>query len=248
MSKLLRANFARLRKSRSFWVCMILQIFLAAVKFLYRYAVDPEKAVIFGGQCIAGSYIMIFLSVFITSFICTDYSCKTVRNKLIIGQSRGAVYLSNFITVLTGSIAIAAAYWVTLSAAALSLGGETGMPLNEFCFVILSQTAAVTALVSLYAALSELVTSKSKAVTAALIASLIMVAVFHATKDMYIEFNVQVGLNLQAVFFNDIMPSGQLLQMETGADIPRIFPFYSLAVTAISTIAGVLIFRRKDLK
>lgn len=251
MSKLLRANFARLWKSRAFWVCIIFQIFLAAIDFLSAYFISEEKTFVLSRQFFIGSYIMIFLSVFITSFICTDYSCKTIRNKLIVGQTRAAVYFSNFAAALVGSFVIIAAYWAVMSALAFSLGVEMGMPLNEFCFLFWAQIAAVTALVSLYVLLSELVTSKSKAVTAALISSFVLSIVYPAMKEMYIEFNVQAARAVSkgiSVFFTDIMPSGQLVQMETGEDIQGIFPIYSLAVAAVSTAVGVLIFRRKDLK
>lgn len=239
MSKLLRANFMRLRKSNSFSLSIIIQVFLAAINFFMAYFIYPDKSVIFGRSFIVGSYIMIFLSIFITSFICTDYSCQTIRNKLIVGHSREEIYFSNFITTWIGSLIIVSAYWITISALSVFLGLETGMPPNELCFLILTQIAAVTALVSLYVLLSELVTSKSKAVTAALILSLI----FSAIGD--------TSVNPKSIFFTDIMPSGQLVQMEQmekAADIQRIFPIYSLAVTVISSAIGIMIFRRKELK
>lgn len=251
MNKLLRANFARLRKSRAFWVCIIFQIFLAVMDFLPAYFISEEKTFVLGRQFFIGSYIMIFLSIFITSFICTDYSCKTIRNKLAVGQSRAAVYFSNFVAVLTGSFAIIAAYWITVSAVAIPLGVEIGMPLGEFCFLFGAQIAAVTALVSLYVLLSQLVTSKSKAVTTALILSMVFSLMYPLMGEMNIEFNVQAAETISkgiSVFFTDILPSGQLVQMEMGADIQRIFPIYSLAVAAVSIAFGVLIFRRKDLK
>ena len=251
MSKLLRANFMRLKKCSSFSVCIIIQVFLAAIDFFSAYFISTEKETVFGRSYIVGSYIMIFLSVFITSFICTDYSRQTIRNKLFVGHTRGAVYFSNFITTWLGSLVIVAAYWITVSIISVSLGVKAGMPLNDFCFLIITQIAAVTALVSLYVLLSELITSRSKAVTTALILSLILSIMYPVMGDMHIEFNVQaakVVSNGISVFFTDIMPSGQLVQMEMGSDIQRIFPIYSLVVAVVSSAIGVIIFRRKDLK
>lgn len=231
----------RLGQSLSFWVCTGLQVSFAAMLFFTAYSAYPEKIHIFGKSFIVGSYIMFFLSVFITSFICTDYSCQTIRNKLVVGHSRVAIYFSNFITVWIGSVIITAAFWITLLAISVFVGFEAGMPPNELCFLILTQIAAVTALVSLYVLLSELVTSKSAAVTAALILSLICFVCSAANTD----------ISFLSVFFKDILPSGQLDQivgMETAADIKRIFPVYSLAVTVVSTAIGVLIFRKKGFK
>lgn len=233
MSKLLRANFMRLKKSSSFALSVILQVFIAAIFFLMEYFISHEKNLIFGKSFIVGSYIMIFLSVFITSFICTDYSCQTIRNKLIVGHSREEIYFSNFITVWIGSLMMMAAHWITVLTLSVFFGTKASVPPDDLCFIFITQIAAVTALVSLYVLLSELVTKKSIAVTAALIFSFI----FPAMKE--------------PMFFTDIMPSGQLVQieqMEAVTDIQLMFPVYSLAVTVASTAIGILIFRRKDLK
>ncbi len=242
MGKLLRANFVRLRKSNSFLLGLIIQVFIAVIDFLAGYSFHGKEALAFGRSFIVGSYIMILLSVFITSFICTDYSCKTVRNKLIIGHSRIAIYFSNFITVLTGSLALAISYWVTVLAAALPLGGEIGMPPRDFCFLVFTQLAVVTALVSFYVLLSELITSKSAAVTAALILSFMLCII----GEIYMASDARA----LSVFFSEVLPFGQMVHMEMMSDtpIPHIFPVYSLIVIVISSAVGVLFFGRKDLK
>lgn len=249
MSKLLRANFMRLGKSNFFSLCIIIQVFFAVVNFFTAYFIYSEKSLVFGRSFTVGSYIMIFLSIFITSFISADYSCQTIRNKLIVGYSREEIYLSNLITVWISSLVITAAYLMTIAVLSVFLGVEAGMPPNELCFLILTQIAAVTALVSLYVLLSELVTRNSAAVTAALILSLFF--------TVMVAMNMESGMSAAtsnggiSVFFNDIMPSGQLVQMEQmerAADIQRIFPIYSLAVTVVSSAIGILIFRKKDLK
>ena len=47
-------------------------------------------------------FIGIVMAVFCSLFIGTEYSEGTIRNKIIIGQKRGAVYLSNFYYMLFG--------------------------------------------------------------------------------------------------------------------------------------------------
>ncbi len=241
MGKLLRANFARLRKSDSFLLGIIIQAFFAVIDFFVSYFLYEKEALAFGRSFIVGSYTTILLSIFITSFICTDYSCKTIRNKLIIGHSRIAIYFSNFITVLTGSLAFAISYWVTVLAVALPLGGEIGMPPSEFFFLVLTQLAVVTALVSFYVLLSELVTSKSVAVTAALILSFFSTIIGDICRE--------VGVRALSLFFSEILPFGQMVNMEmSDTPIPHIFPVYSLIVIVIFSAVGVLFFGRKDLK
>ncbi len=48
---------------------------------------------------------------------------------------------------------------------------------------------------------------------------------------------------------NDVLPSGQLVQVEMGSvHNEELMPLYSLGVLAVSTAVGVLVFRKKDLK
>ena len=47
-------------------------------------------------------FIGIVMAVFCSLFIGTEYSEGTIRNKIIIGQKRGTVYLSNFYYMLFG--------------------------------------------------------------------------------------------------------------------------------------------------
>ncbi len=66
MVKLLRANFARLRKSDSFLLGIIIQAFFAVIDFFVSYFLYEKEALAFGRSFIVGSYTTILLSVFIT--------------------------------------------------------------------------------------------------------------------------------------------------------------------------------------
>ena len=115
MDKLLRADFSRLFKSKEFWICAALMLavsvgnafrtinsaknFLSDTKFYideYVFSLAPYTAVI--------------SAVLISLFLGTEYSDKTIRNKLIIGYTRTSIYLANFIICFAGS-AIMLALW-----------------------------------------------------------------------------------------------------------------------------------------
>ena len=57
-------------------------------------------------------FIGIVMAVFCSLFIGTEYSEGTIRNKIIIGQKRGAVYLSNFITCSLVSVVMCMAFFI----------------------------------------------------------------------------------------------------------------------------------------
>lgn len=63
----------------------------------------------------------IVLSVFCSLFIGTEYSDGTIRNKIIVGHTRTAVYLSNLVVCMTAGV------FICLSCVAASL--LVGIPL-----------------------------------------------------------------------------------------------------------------------
>ena len=103
MSDLLAADFTRLVKSQVFKGVIIFCIesllfeVIAAhlnnnLNLIYLEALLNTNFLVFG----------ILLSVFIGLFIGSEYSDGTIRNKLVAGNSRTAIYLSNLITCILG--------------------------------------------------------------------------------------------------------------------------------------------------
>ena len=101
MTKLLSANFFRLKKNKCFWVCMIFML-AAGVFFPVMRYVDMQKSgtvnTLDNGFFACALFIGVLASVFCSLFIGTEYSDGTIRNKVVVGQKRSAIYLSNLIT------------------------------------------------------------------------------------------------------------------------------------------------------
>lgn len=76
MSKLLRANFTRLWKSKVFWGCILFMFgfsldFIASQYKYMEYGYEPNIDAVLFSDCM---YIPIVAAVFIGLFIGTDYS------------------------------------------------------------------------------------------------------------------------------------------------------------------------------
>ena len=101
MSKLLSANFIRLKKDKFFWSGLVFML-AAGIFFPVMRYMDMRQTQtinrIDNGFFGCALFIGIVMAVFCSLFIGTEYSEGTIRNKIIIGQKRGTVYLSNFIT------------------------------------------------------------------------------------------------------------------------------------------------------
>lgn len=132
MINLLSAGFSRLFKNRTFYICVIVMALYGALEALTSITYPEEFADhlddIFFEYC---SLIPVLMSVFCAMFIGTEYSDGTMRNKIITGHKRAAIYMSNFIISAAAGLMMYAAYMITcLGLGIPKLGvfvGETGM-------------------------------------------------------------------------------------------------------------------------
>lgn len=275
MTKLLRADLTRMRKTKSFWVCVILSFAISVLNALILTAdirtVENTAKNILSGT----SNSLILIAVFIALFLGTDYAQNTIRNKMIIGSNRTAIYFSNFITVAFGAFIISLAGDIPEIAAAF-FGKSFGMSANEFAFQMFIIVCAVIAMCAVFTLLGMLITAKSANTAISIVATFalmlgafiimnllnqpeyISITVFEETDNgteettdldpnpMYIKPGLKRDI-LTAV--NDVLPTGQIDQIEIGSPHNKeLMPLYSLGVLAVTTAASIAVFRRKDLK
>ena len=156
MSKLLRANFARLFKNRLFRLCII-GIFAATVFAVFDQAKYTE---VIDGMLFSGiSIISIVSAVFISIFAGTEYSDGTMRNKLYMGHSRVSVYGASLVTCAAAAVIM----HIILIAAVVCFGipiiGKVTLTASEILLLSLLSILTVTAYASVYILLGMLITS-----------------------------------------------------------------------------------------
>ena len=174
MSKLLSANFFRLKRDKVFWIVSAAMLVLSAFSMInngitaQKYAdQNIENNVTALESCYFNLMPMIgfLFSVFISLFLGTEYSEGTIRNKLISGHTRTDIYLSNYITCLVGTEFIYVLFLI---------GGLVGIPFFGIWKAPISQiiiytvigffiTASLTAILNMLSMLST-----NKAATAVL--------------------------------------------------------------------------------
>lgn len=101
MTNLLSAHFARLWRSAWFWVGAIAMAWIAwrsveGARTLANYG-EPVSILSYALNFVL--VLLIALPVFAAVFLNADYYYGVIRNKLTVGQRRGAVYLSDLILV-----------------------------------------------------------------------------------------------------------------------------------------------------
>ena len=294
MSKLLRADFARLFKSLIFWLGVIFMVCFAGFACWTKWRdsqdfpdyYNPPDGLLFAGA----AYIGIVIAVVLGIFIGTDYSHGTIRNKFVVGHSRVAMYISNLIISVTATLIMHIVYIaVIVGASAVGITKPFEMSAGNIAALFFTSIFTVAALTSIFVLLCMLIPSRSVGAVAAMILSLALIIVastiylrldeeeyttpYHFT--IMNEYGEEIEVDQPSVknpryltgtkrkvfeFFNDLLPNGQIMQFSDGVsgeqsgddgempDHTAWFPLYSLSLTAVTTAAGVLIFRRKDLK
>ena len=185
MSKLLRSNFARLWKSRVFWLGMLFSAGLSVFFILMRYIDIEQHQEIYANLdesyknadelIFMGGIIIIFAAaVFIGIFVGTEYSDGTLRNKLIIGHSRSSIYISNLIVCTTAGIIMHLTYIITTILLGNLLLEDSTLTFKKILLLTLMGTAAMIAASSLLVMISMLIHSKSAGAVAILIATMVM--------------------------------------------------------------------------
>lgn len=106
MRKLLTANLFRLRISRIFHieliaVCLlgVIEVIIAAIQHRTHLSFGTAihlDSVLFGHTLFIG----VFMAVFCSLFMGTEYSDGTLRNKIISGHLRRDIYFANLILIL----------------------------------------------------------------------------------------------------------------------------------------------------
>ena len=149
MLKLIRSNFARLLKSATFWIFFgayalysILLPIIASINIDAETLAIPEQpsllSLCYGaiGIPIPGIIIAVICCVFF-SF---DFQNGTLRNKLIIGHSRGQIYIANLLTMCVISLAMGAVYMLFFSCISLPVFGKIALPTKNTFILLLDGT------------------------------------------------------------------------------------------------------------
>lgn len=280
MGNLIRAGLLRLKKSKLFWTFVILSLLWGALTYYLMWdSVEYYGEIYLNAN--AGFYFMMPLfyigpaeAVFCAFFIGTDYSDGTIRNKILIGNRRKDLYLSNFILVSAAGFCFYLSYAAASVIVGLPLIG-TGVftAISALPWRLLSGALIVLTNAAIFTLLSML--NSNKAVTAVvgiLLAVVIMVLgvfVYDALaqpefierqifQDGWTEFVGEYVPNPRYVdgaarealeWVSAAIPfSASLDTMSPSKDaISFKAPCCQFAVTVVLTVLGALLFERKNI-
>ena len=202
-------------------------------------------------------------------FIGTEYDEGTIRNKLMIGQSRVSIYLSNFISCMGAAVFQAAVSIVCVYVVGMILCGKTDMTAGDFFQLSAALVFLCMAYVSIYNLVSMLISSKSHAATINILLSFafLILASYLIMQLGQPEMMTQISMTADGMPMQgdqmpnpayitgiDFLPGGQSYQIANSSMQEQILRhpflscFYSVVITAVANITGICLFRRKDIK
>ncbi len=257
MNKLISAGFTRLWKDKIFWLIFIFMFMFGALVSVKTGVNAPLEGIFFAFSVT----ISIPTAVFCGMFVGTEYSDGTIRNKIIVGHSRCAVYFSNLIVNIVACILIAFSYTLAVFIVGVPRLGFFQVSAEHILFYSFVSIMMIFALTSIYTLLCLLITNKA---TSAVICVLVSFALFFSSITIksrleeikYYESNATSNAIEQLdtkrdlyQFLYDFVPTCQGMQIAMQmSDEPWLLPVYSSVIIIITSGLGIFLFRRKDLK
>lgn len=261
MNKLLSANLFRLRGSKLFHIeliamCLlgVIETTIAAVQHRMHLSIGIEThldSVFFGYSLFIG----IFMAIFSSLFIGTEYSDGTLRNKIISGHLRKNIYFSNLITNVVAALLLCTAYLIIVTGLGTPLMGFVTQNPSVILFKCFGTMILVLSFCSIFTLISMLLNDK----TLVAIFEILIVAIFSIVAFMLNDYpswlSEATGANyFISTFFHSVLPMGQSIQYAdvdytvlSMAHIGKMI-VYSLLISTLTTVIGSRKFASKDLK
>ena len=279
MSRLLSADFAKLKKNRFFWLCIIgmvgFGLFMKIMEYITMQQYADEAPPLDSMLSVYSMVIGFLTAAFVSLFVGTEYSDGTIRNKIIIGHSRAAIYFSNLITCSAAGFFMCLAYLLPALAAGIPLCGIKTADFRYLAGMILCSfimTLAFTSLCTLVGMLCQ-----NKAMTAVItilsVCLLFVASVYISAKlnepETYPEISAFAddgsvidardvpnpgyvrGTQRQIYeFLDEFLPTGQSVILTRGDKDASflLMSAYSAGITAVAAGMGIFIFRKRDIK
>ena len=268
MSRLLVSTFIRMLKKVIFWF-FVLCMFAYGVYTALNIASEARIGFVLDRCLFECLPLMGLISAIFTSlFIGSEYSDGTIRNKIIVGHSRIRIYLANLIVCAIASVLISLSYTVgatiflcMISSLMISITFASIMTL----LAILNTNKAGNVVVSMILALVLLVSGSfihQKLGEPKLYDNYVTVnemgiptQVEQLPNPQYIEGTPRIVLEV----LSDLLPSGQAIQLadafdtegmtdESIAKAPYRWMGYSLLVTFLTSVLGIALFQKKEIR
>jgi len=278
MRKLLSANFSRLWKSRIFgiaalgtglWGLFMFGMFLYNVHRIGELFMQSNAHVYFFYVLL---YIGAVMAVLTSLFVGTEYAEGTLRNKLTVGHPRRAIYLSNLLVVCAAGLLLYAIHFLTSLVCVPFVGIEMYSYLAQPLRRILFGVSIILCYAALFVMMAMLDSAKARCAVISLLVSLALIfsgmlvygrVTMEETKMQMVlmadgSYERQFVPNPRYLtgttrvvyeWIDACMPGSQALHIASADETPPVKGVLCLlGLSCAITVAGVTLFKKKDIR
>ena len=277
MNRLWIANIMRMVKNKLFWLAIVFMS-LVSIGFPimnYMVMIKNDFPLFIDNSFFMGTmFIGILLSIFCSLFIGTEYNDGVIRNKIIVGKNRIAIYFSNLLTCILAGILMCFVSLISCFIVGIPLLGAFQSEISviirlAICMLLLSVSFA-----SIYTFITMIIPNKATSAVICLLTAFLFLGVstyisarLNEPKvyDEYVYMNESGQMKTEKAepnpnyvsgtkrelyeFINEFLPGGQSFKIaQMSSESPERLMIYSIVIIVLTTGAGVWIFKKKDLK
>lgn len=256
---------------------VVAAIGLFEIFMMYRDSIIEMETAYFDSGLFSFAALGVFaLAAVVPLFVGSEYSDGTIRNKVAVGHHRGAVYRSMLLTSLFAETLLMLVWSAACLIPGVILM-EHANPLWVYLCLYLAMFLELAVFSAIFTLLTMTLGNKAGAAVVCILCALLLLIQGIVVKSMLeepefygpeiiisdsgeVSYSGEMEPNPNYIpegspkraFYNflmDFTPGGQSLQISAQAtDNLSKMCFYDMGWLAVMTAAGVLIFRRKDLK
>ena len=205
--------------------------------------------------------IGVISSIFCSLFLNVDYNDGTIRNKIIAGHKRTAIYFSNLIINTIASILLCLSYILANIVSGIPLIGTLTIPLGKVLLILFGSMLTVVALCSIFTMISMLIQSKAIAPVVCIVAMFLSIAFLSEVQRILDQPKYWYDGTLNTTsyvdgaerevleFIYNALPAGQEMQYSR-RNIENIneMCLYSAGITVVTSVVGMFFFQKKQIR
>lgn len=214
VNRLLKLEFRKLKKQKSFYICTAIMIALlffsaaatqalfdASAEYAAQHAVSSIDFVV---GAVSNCSFLLIAGIFTALFVCDDYEQQTIKNIYSKGYSRSRVYFSKFISVclsVTVMFVLVVLCALLLGRRFFDAGGDAGY---GWIGTVASQYAVCMANISLCFAISAALRKNGSAIAGIIVAPMLVNTVLGLGDSLLKSEEIKLTSLWISNFMNDL--------------------------------------------
>ena len=250
MLNLLRSDFYRLFRSKSYYICMFVTALLVVLGIIVASLTSRIDSTInvslpngleYGLSAFTGN-IPMMLGIIIGIFVAAEFTHGTMKNVVSKGFSKTKIYLSKYITMLAAAYIYLLFIWVIATIGATIISGEFGAFNGKYIAAIGIELLLYAGLIALLLLVAMVVKNLGGVIAINIIYILLVDQLFFSLLQLIvknkIEFTKYSLLNNILFYSNNTA---------VGSDYLR-SAIIAVAVFVVATAIGIFAFKKSDVK